>query len=287
MREVGASHTGLTTTVSKTVMASQDSNNKFASTQDVAADAVARVVAPLVARYGQTAVLAGAAAAIGRVALASFLGEGVAPAHNDNAGTGQGHADHGAHNHIIFYDGGCDGARRMAERLGRPVLKKGYVSLTTLECRMEDLGASRYGAARRCSKNPSEFIVEPGFGRWRLSANRPGDFANVVLPRGVWVENDVYHVDLPAHVDAAALDKRVCQGLSGLELGHFAHSAEGRALCAARGLDPDEFVRYTRDQTTGEYRRATELYVFHPRRHRPYFANILTTALASFADQAA
>ena len=193
---------------------------------------------------------------------------------------------------MAFYEFGSDGCQALAHLLGRGrcVFKKGFVykgKSFHVDRRRSELAASAYGAFHRDPENPERFVEEPGFDAWRTSSNRLDDFKNILLPERVRVEDDVYKIALPAGIAAENLDGWVKTRLQPRELGVWAQSSEGRAVCAKQGFHPARLVRFTRGPKTGEMVRAVELYVFNPRRDRALFASMLAEALAYRGPHAA
>ncbi len=272
--------------VDQTVIITPDSTQ--AALAEIAA--VSAAMAPALAAHGEATLIAGLAHAIGvrRIleavtnAKTSIICEAVAPGgepqrafHASGASASE---DQGSI--VTFYFAGCDGAKKLRKRLGRPVFKGGYTCQVVAAKRLDGLDEAIYGgwAANQTTLNAAQPIE--GWRDWSFARHEADDTAHLILPDDVTIDNGLWRVYLPAGGDPSALDRIVTAAMMPRQLAFWAMSGEGRAHCQQHGLDPQEFVRFSRDSQTGLLRPVEELYVYSPRRDAHWFAAILTDALA-------
>ena len=160
------------------------------------------------------------------------------------------------------------------------MFKGGYTCQVVAAKRLDGLDEAIYGgwAANQTTLDAARPI--DGWRNWSFARHEPHDTAHLILPQGVTIENGLWRVYLPAGVDPSALDRIVTAAMMPRQLAFWAVSGEGKAHCQQHGLDPQEFVRFSRDAQTGVLRPVEELYVYSPRRDAHWFAAILADALA-------
>ena len=179
----------------------------------------------------------------------------------------------------LLYAAGCDGLLALTERLNRPLYKVGTAEGRTTAMRMSTLAASRYACAVR---DGGGFVEEDGFDHWRA----------VGLPlvqrrgRGSPVAPALRAISYqrPASLPQVALDRAVATMLEPAGLDAFVASAEGRAACRDRGVDPASLDRYTPSALgcpEGRSERARELVLLGPRVDAERIAAVLEAVIAT------
>ena len=160
------------------------------------------------------------------------------------------------------------------------MFKGGYTCQVVPAKRLDGLDETIYGgwAANQTTLDAARPI--DGWRNWSFARHEPHDTAHLILPKGVTIENGLWRVYLPAGVSPSAFDRIVTAAMMPRQLAFWAVSGEGKAHCQQHGLDPQEFVRFSRDAQTGVLRPVEELYVYSPRRDAHWFAAILADALA-------
>lgn len=263
-------------------------NSPQATLAEIAA--ASAVLMPALAAHGEAALIAGLAYAIGvrrilegaanakpAIVCEEIAAGAVASPTLDDcralAAAGQGTM-------VVFYFAGCDGAKKLGKRLHHAVFKGGYTCEVVAGKRLGGLDEGSYGgwAANQTTFDAQQPI--DGWSDWSFARHDPCDTAHLILPEGVFIEDGLWHVYLPAGVDPQALDRTVTAAMMPRQLAFWAMSGEGRAHCQQLGLDPEEFVRLARYAKTGALRPVEELYVYSPRRNAHWFAAILADALA-------
>lgn len=162
------------------------------------------------------------------------------------------------------YIPGCPGLRvavAQALNIGAWKISTSQIEAPGIEPRLTALGRDRYGS---CYQQDGELIHDQGFGEWVLST----------LPEGLSVAPNAplrlhqrgIEVILPATLDATAFDRTLRRALGHAELSRWSASSEGRDHCAAFGLSPSRFRRYTSYGMCGSVRlsEAKEIYLFKP-----------------------
>jgi len=261
------------------------------STQDTSFDiaSISRKLEPVLAEHGEFSLIAALAHAIGVKRIIEAASAPVQrifcePMAADGANSqppsvslatlkpkGQG-------TRMVYYVAGCDGARRLANRLGRTIFKIGYTCEPTPADRLAGLDAVGYGGwagFASATKSP-----KPGWNKWFFARHEARDTAHVILPFGIEIEQGLWYVDLPAGVDPEAFDRIVTAAMMPRQLAFWATSGEGRTHCRQKGVGTGQFVRFSRKESPSILRKTEELYVYSPRTDASWFAAILGEALA-------
>ena len=257
--------------------------------------AISAAIEPLLATYGEPNFLAGVAYSVGLRRMLDLAAEGperllCEEAKPQPAACAR-HAKPLASckpqlrvKTVYYYVIGCNGARNLAKLLKRPVFKVGYIYKTAFDERLDWLDKKSYGGwgpkqAIACLEEPL-----PGWAKWRPACHKPADTAHLMLPGWISVEDGVWRLELPDWVDVEQFDRIVTAAMQSRELSFWARSGEGRAHCAKHDIDPEECVRYSRHEETGDLRPVEELYAYNPRRDAAWFATILIGAMNAMSQ---
>lgn len=235
-------------------------------------------IAAMLASYGEDALLASVAQAIGFQRMKEVADQEPAFRCHDPNDTGS--QDTEPHDTVTYYVAGCDGAKALARQLGRAVFKAGYTEQTIKSKRLVGLNKVVYGGWSASDPKLDPTQPAEGWTAWSFARHEAKDTAHVTPPSGITIIKGQWLVQLPDGVDAETFDRYVTAAMMPRQLAFWVLSGEGRAHCKQRGLDPEAFVRLSHDLKTGLLRPAEELYVYNPRKDAAWFAAILGEALA-------
>ncbi|MCA0424095.1 MAG: hypothetical protein LCH61_12375 [Proteobacteria bacterium] len=173
----------------------------------------------------------------------------------------------------------CPGLFNLARELQIPIFK---ISTTRDETvgfaqRLKALNADAYGSHRRDS---DAWCKDEGFDQWELSA----------LPQDLGLEPSspvtatprALSVVLPDGLAPREFDERLNRALANVRLADWATSADGRGHCAALGLDPARFDRFTAYSLGGaepRLSRAREIFIYKPRLQTARLAMVIERVL--------
>ena len=253
--------------------------------------AISAALARLLAMHGEPMFIAGVAHAIGLGRILDVAAQSNLRIVCDAVADGNTKAQHGIERSdapvardrgttITYYVAGCEGAKKLARLLNRPVFKIGYTCQDIPAKRLNGLDRIAYGGWEAAHALLHTAKPLEGWSVWEFARYEPTDTAHVILPNGVRVENGLWRVDLPPGADPQDFDRIVTAAMTARQLAFWAMSGEGRTHCKQHGFDPQECVRFARDERTGVLRPVEEIYAYSPRRDAGWFATILGEALA-------
>jgi len=241
-------------------------------------NAISMTLSPLLAAYGEQSLVAGVAHAIGVQRILEIAAKSNAPTFACEEALSEPADADKPYNYTTYYAAGCTGAKHLHTDLGRCIFKKGY---TTDEGeRLIGLNNAAYGGWSATQPTLDPDHPGEGWSDWAFEPYRERDVSHIALPAGVTIVAGLFRVRLPHWCTPREFDRIVTAAMMPRQLTYWAMSGEGRAHCAMRGLDPRDFIRFSRDMKTGLLRPVEELYVYSLRHDAQWFATILGDALA-------
>ena len=215
---------------------------------------ISQQLATVLAEHGEVSLIAGLAHAIGvsriieaasapvqRFFCEAEAGNGV----NATASAFSPVASHaeGQGTQITYYVAGCDGAKRLARRLGRTVFKIGYTCHTDPAERLVGLNGVAYGGWAGFASAAT--APDTGWNEWSFARHDACDTDHVILPYGIKIEDGLWRITLPAGVDPEAFDRIVTGAMMSRQLAFWATSGAGRTHCQQKKLNTNEIVRFS------------------------------------------